>query len=273
MVAIIAVLLQAAIPTPPVDINHIYITVDRKTWDAISSSKWLKDEFAGVSVSTHSDGRSTWTGCYVYGGGTYLEIFSPHADFKEGKAGIGFSTNTPGGADNIDYNFRKGYFGNRTERELMNIGSRKGKLKPFAHIVSYTGQDDSNLSVWLMEFHEEYFRDMGAPVGSSPAATFEAYRKRINEPPSKLMRNITSVTVHPPNGDLAQALRLFGYGESANGKWVRGSNELQLRPRASYAITSVRMSLRTAPKRAHTERFGKRSYLRVMPNGSAEWRF
>ena len=70
-----------------VEHNHFYVTVDRPTFEAIRQSKWLREEFANVSVSTHASGVNQWTGIYVSGVGTYVEIFCEGAEFRLGQAG------------------------------------------------------------------------------------------------------------------------------------------------------------------------------------------
>jgi hypothetical protein len=76
-----------AVPVPMVEHNHFFVTVDRPTFEAIRQSKWLREEFANVSVSTHASGDDQWTGIYVSGVGTYVEIFCEGADFRLGQAG------------------------------------------------------------------------------------------------------------------------------------------------------------------------------------------
>jgi hypothetical protein len=92
-----------AVPVPMVAHNHFYVTVDRPTFEAIRQSKWLREEFANVSVSTHAGGDNQWTGIYVSGVGTYVEIFCEGTDFRLGQAGVGLFTQKPGGVDDIDF--------------------------------------------------------------------------------------------------------------------------------------------------------------------------
>ena len=176
MLVSLVLLAQANISPPPVELNHFFITVDQRTWNVIRSSKWVRDTFGQVSEGTFSDGKDTWTGFYVMGVGSYVEIFAPHGPFKEGDGGLALLTTTPGGADTLDYLFRKGYFGNRSRRELMSLSSASG-MSPFAHILDYVG-NKSNLSYWVMEYHELQYDRVGVPVGSSHAAMSAARRKQ-----------------------------------------------------------------------------------------------
>lgn len=83
-----------AVPVPMVEHDHFYVTVDRPTFEAIRQSKWLREEFANVTVSTHASGDDQWTGIYVSGVSTYVEIFSEGADVRLGQAGSISATST-----------------------------------------------------------------------------------------------------------------------------------------------------------------------------------
>ncbi|MEI7987226.1 MAG: DUF5829 family protein, partial [Armatimonadota bacterium] len=116
-------LLASQSTVPPVNLNHFFLHVDQPTFEAIQKSKWLKETFADVNVSTHSSGKETWTGIYVSGLGSYAEIFDSSEKDSEGTAGIGFLTSTIGGAKTVYDSFRQGAFGTRAETELMNLGT------------------------------------------------------------------------------------------------------------------------------------------------------
>src|SRR5687768_10040239 len=67
---------------PRVGLNHVYAVVDDDTAEAIKTSNALK-EFATFEVKTVApgDGRR-WTGRYLVGKQTYLELFALE-DLKE----------------------------------------------------------------------------------------------------------------------------------------------------------------------------------------------
>jgi hypothetical protein len=280
MIISVALLFQTSQATvPPVNLNHFFLHVDKPTFVAIQNNKWLKEKFASVNVSTHSSGKETWTGIYVYGLGSYAEIFDSSEKDSEGTAGIGFLTSTIGGAKTVYDSFRQGAFGTRAETELMNLGTAEKQL-PFAYTVSYAGQEGTNLNVWLMEYHADYFKRAGVPVGSSESEIFAESAKRLNKSYDGMMGDILSLTVQPAGDgkDFQAALKLFGYRQvGRKGVWKSGLNEVIVLPAQSslpkYAVTSVRFSLRTKPTSNHVEHFGPRCQLRVSTNGTAEWRF
>ncbi len=80
--------------------NHAYGVFDRETADAIEHSAYLR-KFADFQVrtTTGADGE-TWTGRYLMGRETYLELFGvgdvPGQDGTLGCAGTGLSTERAG---------------------------------------------------------------------------------------------------------------------------------------------------------------------------------
>ena len=236
--------------------------------------------------------RHQWTGIYVSGVGTYVEIFAEGADFRLGQAGVGLFTQKPGGVDDIDYHFRKS-FGKRATRELMTLGT-PDRQEPFAHIASYTGQDSTNVSLWVMEYHEEFYRTSGVPVGSSHATLQAAWRS--GKKYTKLMGDIQNITLRPTNKptDLITALEAIGYvttdstrrsaanrlpaGSTAgDATWRRGTNGITILPplphAPQHALTAARFTLTRKPAKSKTVKFGPHSTLTISPNGTAEWRF
>lgn len=80
--------------------NHSYGVLDRETADAIEHSDYLRD-FANFQVrTTTGSGGQTWTGRYLMGRQTYLELFGvgdiAGPDGTLGSAGLGLSTERDG---------------------------------------------------------------------------------------------------------------------------------------------------------------------------------
>jgi len=279
MLAALTLFARAAVAVPPVVVDHFYISLDPQTFKAVQTNKWLKTTFAEVAKSTNSSGDDTWTGLYVYGVGSYIEIFSADKKFPEGTAGIGFSTTQVGGADDIYALLRTSLLGPRAERELMKLGSPTSQ-KPFAHIASFSGQDASGLNVWLMEFHEDYFHRNGVGVGSTEADMFAAYRAKTKTPYTGLMGNVSGLTLRPATGraDLETAFRCLGFAPGTDSAtWHGPSNTLTFAPpqakKPRYIISSATFTLRVKPLSPHTEHLGPHSTLTVKTDGTAEWRF
>jgi hypothetical protein len=63
---------------PPVYVNHVVIYVSAETYDALKASPMIRNQFSDSGEATiHAEGGSiSYTGLYVSGMNTYLEIFA-----------------------------------------------------------------------------------------------------------------------------------------------------------------------------------------------------
>src|SRR5262245_25938423 len=89
--------------------NHAYTVLDRTTADAIENSDYLRD-FASFEIRTTTGGGTTWTGRYLYGQHTYLELFAegdlPGQDAEFGSAGMGVMTEHAGDLKTVGDNIQ-----------------------------------------------------------------------------------------------------------------------------------------------------------------------
>ncbi len=86
--------------------NHSYGVFDRETADAIEHSPYLP-EFAAFEVRTVTDGGGVrWTGRYLRGRETYVELFRvgdvPGQDGTLGSAGLGLGTERDGDIEKVN---------------------------------------------------------------------------------------------------------------------------------------------------------------------------
>lgn len=56
--------------------NQAYAFIDEITYDAIKNSAFLKNEFCHCDERTNHSDISSWTGIYLTGENTYIELFS-----------------------------------------------------------------------------------------------------------------------------------------------------------------------------------------------------
>jgi hypothetical protein len=270
-------LLQSVVPTPPIYINHFFVTLARPTWNAIVNDKWLKEQFAYCYKGTNSSGKDSWTGYYINGVSGYIELFGADGkEFKEGDCGIGLGTPMAGAADNVYANFRASAFGSRAQRDNMDLGTTKKQL-PFAHIVSYDSPEQQHLNLWLMEFHQDFYARRHLPVGSTYEKVMTSYRN--NKPYTRMMGEIRNIATQPVGDtkDLKLALPLFGFAQKIPNVFENGDDSISILPAKTgakkYTITSVRLTLSHKPKSMHVERFSLHCSLTVHPEGYADWDF
>ena len=264
--------------------NHAYGVLDRETADAVEHSAYLRD-FANFQVrtTTGADGR-TWTGRYLLGRETYLELFGvgdlPGQDGALGAAGMGISTERAGELPTVVDRLRDQGVSDPVEfRQTRDFGD--GVPVPWFDAVFTTGEYDA-FGAWAMEYLPEYFAD---PRSNTEPAAYpgDVGRERYlsDDYRHRLMRDVTSVRLGVTARDLANTVPLLRAGGFAvrtegDGGVVarRGGTALRFDavPRDKAGLRQVTFSLNRPVKQRHEERIG-RSSLVVGPGARAVWTF
>ncbi|SDM21003.1 DUF5829 family protein [Allokutzneria albata] len=262
--------------TPPLQYNHAYAVVDRETADAVEKSPYLRD-FANVEVRTSSGGGLTWTGRYLYGRETYLELFGvgdlPGKDGEFGSAGLAISADRAGDLAKVDKQLKKPV----KYRQTRDFGD--GVPVPWFD-TTRTADKYTAFDPWAMEYLPEYFADPRSKTepASHPGDVSrerylsDGYRTRV-------MRDVAGVHMAVTKEDLAIAVPLFRAGGCAvqtvpGGVVTRcGATTIRLDsvPRARAGLRQVDFVLNKAVDR-HEEKIGL-SKLVVGPGARAVWTF
>lgn len=264
--------------------NHAYGVLDRETADAIEHSAFLRD-FANFQVrTTTGSGGQTWTGRYLMGRETYIELFGtgdlPGKDGTLGAGGMGVSTEREGDLARVITRLRELGISDPVEfRQTRDFGD--GVPVPWFDAVFTTDQYDL-FGAWGMEYRPEYFAD---PRGNTEPAAHpgdvgrerylsDAYRDH-------LMRDVTGIRLAVTARDLAGTLPLLKAGGFAvrslpGGGAVAQGGGTTLRfdavPLDQVGLRQVEMSLNRAVSHRHEERIGH-SALVVGPGPRAVWTF
>ncbi|WP_425265201.1 DUF5829 family protein [Streptomyces regalis] len=264
--------------------NHAYGVLDRETADAIEHSAYLR-EFANFQVRTTTGaGGQTWTGRYLMGRETYLELFGvgdlPGEDGTLGAAGMGVSTERAGDLGAVIARLREQGIAEPIEfRQTRDFGD--GVPVPWFDAVFTTDQYDA-FGPWAMEYRPEYFAD---PRSNTEPAAHPADVGRERYLPDgyrdHLMRDVASVRIAVTEGDLADTVPLLRAGGFSvrdvpgGGVVARGGGttiRLDAVARDQAGLRQVEFSLNEAVPYRHEERIG-RSTLTVGPGARAVWRF
>ena len=92
-----------------VDISHIFFCIDSVTYKNLFEHEFLAKVFANASESSSKTLTDSWTGKYLNGRQSYIEVFAPN--YKEtnlqlgdkfGDVGIVFRTKKPGDINKIN---------------------------------------------------------------------------------------------------------------------------------------------------------------------------
>lgn len=263
--------------------NHTYAVLDRATADAIADSAYLR-EFANFQLrtTTGSDGQ-TWSGRYLLGRETYLELFGegdlPGQDAQLGSGGLGLSTEDAGDLATVRGRLIDLGVTNPVDvHQTRDFGD--GIPVPWFDAVFTTTSYDK-FSPWSMEYLPEYFADPRSDTepGSYPG---DVGRERYlnDDYRDHLMRDVSAVSIDLSQRDLAATVPLLRAGgflvhKAFDGTVLalRGGTTLRFDPTAGSAgLRRVDMSLNRLVFYRHVEHIG-RSTLVVGPGNHAVWTF
>jgi hypothetical protein len=260
--------------------NHLYITLDAGSVEAVGASEFLATQFCKLErASVEADGER-WTGTYLLGKRSYLELFEPGGWKGEGFAGIAFSTRRMGQIDDIEERLEKLLPG-KVRRNLRVRKGAEGEL-PWFHTLYIEGAHEGGFAVWLMEYHPEYLASKGIRLGECGCIDRAAYLwpEPEKEPHQLLFEDMLEVEVEvtaEEHANLGALLRALGYAPARNGEVARYRSEafrLKVRevPAPTYRIRKAVCSLTGGAGEERELSFGDRAMLSVK-QGSALWWF
>ncbi|MFB9908971.1 DUF5829 family protein [Allokutzneria oryzae] len=264
--------------------NHAYGVLDRETADAIEHSAYLRD-FANFQVRTTTGaGGQKWTGRYLLGRETYLELFGvgdlPGQDGVLGAGGMGISAERAGDLATVTQRLRDLGIANPVPfRQTRDFGD--GVPVPWFDAVFTTTQYDA-FGAWGMEYLPEYFAD---PRSRTEPAAYpgDVGRERYlsDDYQKHLMRDVTGFRIAVTERDLANTVPLLRAGgfvlrPTGDGGTLaeRGGTTIRLdvAPQDQIGLRQIDLSLNRPVAQRHEERLG-RSTLVVGPGPRAVWTF
>lgn len=265
--------------------NHSYGVLDRETADAIEHSDYLRD-FANFQVrTTTGTGGQTWTGRYLMGRETYLELFGvgdiSGPDGTLGSGGLGLSTERDGDLATVTERLKSEGVTDPVEfLQTKDFGD--GVPVPWFDALLTTTEYDA-FNAWAMEYRPEYFAD---PRGNTEPASFpgDVGRERYlsDDYRTHLMRDVTYVHFAVTEGDLADTVPLLRAAwvrrQERAGRWRRRDggrhhDQVRRRPARTGRVAAGRDVAQLLPvKDRHVEQLGH-STLTVGPGSRAVWTF
>lgn len=206
-----------------VGLNHLYVYVDSLTFDTVAGSAWFRDTFASVRQATIPSVGARWSGVYLFGRETYLELYragpgTPPAGTmalafgvdrageldrvadrlrQAGRPGVAVMRRRPAGADTLDW-----------FRQLSPAAADSAAIGP---LVRW----------WVMEYAEDY---LARRPNGDPALAGRVDRAAYNRPvyrPDLMLDDVVGVVLRlpePQRGALAGHLMMLGLDpEGADG--------------------------------------------------------
>ena len=267
----------AASPTgrPEVLLNHLSVVLDAATAHDLGTNAFLKDTFAAVSQKNNvsNDGKR-WTGTYLYGEHTYLEVYEAGAAQGEpGSSGIALGVERPGEVSRLVLPLADA--GGEATVVLRTVQGPSGAQVPWFYQlrVFYRSDPPSNTSRWVMEYQKDFLRTVEpGKQGISRAQMAARFQQK-----GRLLKDIVGATVALSEREMERclkelqvygwAVRTEGQGRLATGPGVT----LTLIPSTASAkgLTEVRFQLVKKGAPAQTLHFGPKSVLTVAADGTA----
>ncbi|HTO96800.1 MAG TPA: DUF5829 family protein [Myxococcales bacterium] len=129
----------------PLLLNHFYVTPDQETFEAAASSDLLS-RFGALEKRTTVRKDATYTGLYLYGERTYLELLHPGSTPFGARTGIAYGVEEEGGLEEI---------GREMAPARIDLVFR-GEVPWFRRCRSL--QSLEGLTEWTMEYEPAFFR-------------------------------------------------------------------------------------------------------------------
>lgn len=274
--------LGAQAPAPPrLLLNHVYFVVDSATYHDIGASPFLAGQFAGFEMRTTESGGLRWSGIYLYGRHTYLEVFGPGGlpGSQEGDVGIGLASEQPGGIRSLMQRFGAQHFPFDT---LTRMTSDSAGAIPWFLSWRASGPEllSDRTALWVMEYSAAMARRMkqrdSLPDSDRSRDRFIA----THQVRDQLMAELVSATIAMPVDDIAKVSRTL---DRAGVPVISGGDgaviqlegfTLRLLPAWDRpGVRKLEFSLNREALANPTYRFGTSSRLRFGPGRIAVWEF
>lgn len=264
-----------------IEFNHLYITLDTETLESIAKSEFISQEFCTISRDTVKTDTEIWTGTYLRGKHSYLELFPPGGaeGLREGFSGIGFNSQQAGQIDIVREKLRSSLGSKEILDDLQVRQTEDGKV-PWFHYLSINPSEREAFASWLMEFHPDYLDYKNIEMTSSGCFNRAAYLQNLETSETSLFDDISEVHLEltlAEHEELALLLQAFGYESSCLGDLTTYHSHgftLQVSQKAdpSYRIRKVVCTLEDRPHQERAFTFGKNAQLNV-GKSLAIWQF
>ena len=258
-------------------LNHLSVVLDAATARDVAANAFLKDSFASVSqkANVSNDGKH-WTGTYVYGERTYLEMYEAGPGQGEpGSSGVALGVEHVGDVARLVLPLADA--GGEATVVLRTVQGPSGAQVPWFYQLRafYRSDPPSNTSRWVMEYQKDFLRTVEpGKDGISRAELAARFQQK-----SRLVKDIVGATVALSEREMerfVKELQVYAWtvrSEGAKRTATGGGTTLTLIPSTPSVkgLTEVRFQLVRKGVPAQTLHFGPTSVLSVGSDGMAVW--
>jgi Family of unknown function (DUF5829) len=261
-------------------LNHIVVYLDAATAEAIATSAVLK-EFADFRVATIQASDATWTGRYISGRQTYVEIFSPDENQRSpaGTVRIAVSGDRPGVIATLQGRLESAGIKAIPEKRRRRFGDRD---VDWYRRLGVWGTIRRPFIVWAMEYEASFFDQPEAAkeAAEGPDDTISRERYLSDEYKNHSMRDITALDMAVTEQDYqvsepllhASGFRLSRTGEGMNADGTDVDFLFRFVTPDQIGLRRIVFILTRPVAGSREEAIGD-SALRIGPGDRAEWVF
>ena len=262
-------------------LNHLFLVPDEQTYQDISQSGFLMNEFSGFAERTTVSSNESWAGTYLYGETTYMEFLKAEEPSgpAEGNCGIGFGVDRPDELKAVQERLQEQIAAPVT-RSLTTNKRGTGDI-PWFHSIGVDYPDlDWSFHTWVMEYHADYLKRRYPDLSHSEV---DITRKKYNSHQFNKERyfgKVIGISLALPAGQadrFAEQLVAFGYDVRKVGKQeIFSGPEIEItviRDAATSGVTELTLSLMRKKTGQMVYRFGSKSKLTFNSDMTAIWTF
>lgn len=276
--------------TPVPGLSHAMVTVDSSTYAAILASRFLREELGALEVRTTArEGGRSYSGAYLYGRETYLEIQVSTGRARDGLGQLYLGTDVEGdlhrvidgllarGGGPVTYGMATRYRG----AQAVPWFYAAGVLPPPYGVAGAVGGAEPRFRLSLLEWHPQFLRgwfdDIPAESASVSRAAYLAHLWK----PNRYVRDIVGITYALDQDEIVAAanrLTLLGYNvttrQDTTTAIARDLTVTFVRAiGAAHGLVALHLTLQRMKEGERVYRFGPRSELRFGDGRDATWVF
>lgn len=266
---------------PAVFLNHLFLYVDVETRTAIANSPFMKNEFSAHEVSCVStDEGENWTGLYIDGEHTYLELFSPSATGAVGDVGVCLGVEQEGDLDRIYRIFQQFNIDRQPDLLTRRIDGKDIPWFRYLELLEFE-EVGAAFAPSVLEYDAQYLRNSQADLKPENNGIMRKQYNAARFRPDCYLKDIQSVTLALSEMErtmFGDQLLAFGYaktptpeGASYFGPGIHFA--LQAQKDGVRGITELGLSLLKEKKGDLIYRFAQGAELFFDTPESATWRF
>ncbi len=184
-----------------ISLNHCYVVLGEKLFNALAQSDFLRNEFGNCEIKTNTTNLGSWTGMYLRGETTYLELFGSLPPQKVGSIGIAYGVDQQGSLKNFQNKLSSDF-----ELTYGSFKKAEHKNNLFDYLQFSDGGITTKLETWIMEYLPDGIKEHEASNPTNFAA-HDVSRKRYNHHAvdrTKLFKDIVELRLALNNNEFAR---------------------------------------------------------------------